>query len=117
MQGLIYHKANSTNKKIIQKVTTTKVKETSDTEIYLKVRIHEESYVLIEELTKSRVSLKHFLSQVVTKTDLELLTITKGNTNFPSLTTQSNSSRATSNYPRVKKCEDEDSTTEMSLRR
>jgi hypothetical protein len=98
MQGLIYHKANSTNKKIIQKVTTTKVKETSDTEIYLKVRIHEESYVLIEELTKSRVSLNHFLSQVVTKTDLELLTITRmGNTKFPSLTTQSCSSRATSN--------------------
>jgi hypothetical protein len=53
MQGLIYHKANSTNKKIMQKVTTTKVKETSDTEIYPEVRIHKESYVLIEELTKS----------------------------------------------------------------
>jgi hypothetical protein len=47
-------------------------------EIYPDVRIHKESYVLIEELTKSRVSLNPFLSHVVTKTDLELLTITKG---------------------------------------
>jgi hypothetical protein len=51
--------------------------------MYPDVRIHKESYVLIEELTKSLVSLNPFLSQVVTKTDLELLTITKmGNTNF-----------------------------------
>jgi hypothetical protein len=36
---------------------------------------------------------------VVTKTDLELLTITKmGNTNFSRLTTQSGSSRVTSNH-------------------
>jgi hypothetical protein len=35
---------------------------------------------------------------LVIKTDLEILTITKmGNINFPRLTTQSNSSRATSN--------------------
>jgi hypothetical protein len=63
------------------------------------VQIHNESYVLIEELTKSQVSLNPFLSQVVTKTDHELLTITKmGNTNFPRLTTQSGISRATSNH-------------------
>jgi hypothetical protein len=63
------------------------------------VRIHKESYVLIEELTKNQVSLNPFLSQVVTKTDHELLTITKiGNTNFSRLTTQSGSSRETSNH-------------------
>jgi hypothetical protein len=62
------------------------------------VWIHKESYVLIQGLNKSRVSLNPFLTQVVKKTDLELLTITKkGNTNFLSLTTQSGSSRATSN--------------------
>jgi hypothetical protein len=62
------------------------------------VQIHKESYILVEELTKSRVSLNPFLTQLVTKTDLELLTITKmGNTNFPRLTTQNGSSRATSN--------------------
>jgi hypothetical protein len=63
-----------------------------------KVWIHKESYILVEELTKSRISLNPFLTQVVTKTDLKLLTITKmGNTNFPRLITQSGSSRATSN--------------------
>jgi hypothetical protein len=47
------------------------------------VQIHKESYILVEGLTKSRVSLNHFLTQVVSKTDLERLTITKmGNTNF-----------------------------------
>jgi hypothetical protein len=52
------------------------------------IRIHKKSYVLVEELTKSWVSLNPFLTQVVIKTDLELLTITKmGNTNFPRLTT------------------------------
>jgi hypothetical protein len=67
------------------------------------VRIHKESYILVEELTKSWVSLNTFLSQVVTKTDLKLLTITKmGNTNFPRLTTQSSSSRTTSNCLGVK---------------
>jgi hypothetical protein len=61
--------------------------------------MHKESYILIEELTKSQVSLNPFLSQVVTKTDLELLTSTKmGNQNFPRLTTQSGISRATCNY-------------------
>jgi hypothetical protein len=73
------------------------VNDTRDIEIYPDVQIHKESYVLIEELTNSRVSLNPFLSQVVTKTDLELLTITMGNTNFPRLTTQSGTSRATSN--------------------
>jgi hypothetical protein len=54
-----------------------------DTRFYPEVRIHKESFVLIEETTKSQVSLNPFLSQVVTKTDLELLTITKiGHTNF-----------------------------------
>jgi hypothetical protein len=73
--------------------------ESSDTEIYPEVWIHKESYALVEKLTKSRVSLNPFLFQVVTKTNLELLTITKmDNTNFPSLTTQSGSSRATSNH-------------------
>jgi hypothetical protein len=47
-------------------------------EIYLEVQINKESYILVEELTKSQVSLNPLLSQVVTKTDLELLTITKG---------------------------------------
>jgi hypothetical protein len=63
------------------------------------VRIHKELYVLIEELTKSRVSLNNFLSQVVTKTDLKLFTIIKmGNINFPRLITQCDSSKATSNH-------------------
>jgi hypothetical protein len=67
------------------------------------VRIHKESYILVEELTKSWVSLNTFLSQVVTKIDLKLLTITKmGNTNFPRLTTQSSRSRTTSNCLGVK---------------
>jgi hypothetical protein len=67
------------------------------------VQIHKESYILVEELTKSWVSLNTFLSQVVTKTDLKLLTITKmGNTNFPRLTTQSSRSRTTSNCLGVK---------------
>jgi hypothetical protein len=62
------------------------------------VQIHKESYILVEELTKSWVSLNPFLTQVVTKIDLELLAITKmGNTNFTWLTTQSDSSRANSN--------------------
>jgi hypothetical protein len=62
------------------------------------VQIHKESRVLIEGLTKRRVSLNPFLTQVITKTDLELLTITKmGNTNFLRLTTQSDISRATPN--------------------
>jgi hypothetical protein len=53
-----------------------------DTRFNLEVRIHKESYILVEELTKSRVSLNPFLTHVVTKTDLELLTLTKmGNTN------------------------------------
>jgi hypothetical protein len=66
---------------------------------YLEVRIHTESYVFVEELTKSWVSLNPFLSQVVIKTNLELLTITNmGHTNFPRLTTQSGSSRAASNH-------------------
>jgi hypothetical protein len=52
------------------------------------VQIHKEFYVLIEELTKSRISLNSFLTQVVTKTDLKLLTIIKmDNTNFLMLTT------------------------------
>jgi hypothetical protein len=62
------------------------------------VWIHKELYVLVEELTKSRVSLNTFLSQVVTKTDLKLFTIIKmGNINFPRLITQCDSSKATSN--------------------
>jgi hypothetical protein len=62
------------------------------------VQIHKESYVLVKGLTKCRVSMNPFLTQVVTKTNLELLTITKtGNTNFSRLATQSGSSRATSN--------------------
>jgi hypothetical protein len=69
------------------------------TRFNLKVQINKESYIIIAELTKSRTSLNHFLTQVVTKTDLELLTITKmGNTKFSRLTTQSGWSRATSNH-------------------
>jgi hypothetical protein len=33
----------------------------------LEVQIHKESYVLVEELTKSRISLIPFLTQVITK--------------------------------------------------
>jgi hypothetical protein len=40
------------------------------------VWIYKESYILVEELTKSQVSLNPFFSQVVTNTDLELLTVT-----------------------------------------
>jgi hypothetical protein len=59
-----------------------------DTRFNPEVQIHKESYVLIEELTKRRVSLNPFLPQVITKTDLELLAIIKmGNTNFIRLTT------------------------------
>jgi hypothetical protein len=59
-----------------------------DTRFNPEVQIHKESYVLVEGLTKSWVLLNPFLTQVVTKTDLELPTITtKGNTNFPRLTT------------------------------
>jgi hypothetical protein len=59
----------------------------------------QESYVLVEELTKSQVSLNHFLSQVIIKTDLELFTITNmGNTKFSRLTTQNGSSRAAYNH-------------------
>jgi hypothetical protein len=69
-----------------------------DTRFSPEVRIHKESYVLVEGFTKNRVSFNPFLSQEVTKTYLELLTITKmGNTNFPRRTTQSGGSRATSN--------------------
>jgi hypothetical protein len=69
---------------------------TRDTRFNPDVWIHKESYILVDRLTKSRVSLNPFLTHVVTKADLELLTITKmGNTNFPRLTTQSGSSRAT----------------------
>jgi hypothetical protein len=74
-----------------------------DIGFYPNVQIHKESYVLIEWFTKNRVSLNLFLSQEVTKTDLELLTnTTMGNTNFPRLTTQSSSSRATYNRLRAK---------------
>jgi hypothetical protein len=70
-----------------------------ETGFYPEVRIHKESYILVEWFTKNWVSLNPFLSQEVTKTNLELLTnTTMGNTNFPRLTTQSGSSRATSNH-------------------
>jgi hypothetical protein len=70
-----------------------------DTRISPEVQIHKESYILVEWFTMNRVSLNPFLCQEVTKTDLELLTVTKmGNTNFPRLTTQSGGSRATSNH-------------------
>jgi hypothetical protein len=69
-----------------------------DTRFSPEVRIHKESYVLVEGFTKNRVSLNPFLSQEVTKNYLEFLTITKmGNTNFPRRTTQSGGSGATSN--------------------
>jgi hypothetical protein len=73
------------------------------TRFNLEIQIHKESYVLAEGLTKSRVSLNPFLTQVITKTDLKLLTITKmSNTNFLRLTTQSGSSRAISNHLGIK---------------
>jgi hypothetical protein len=63
------------------------------------VWIHKESHVLVEGFTKNRVSLNPFLSQEVTKTYIELITITKmGNINFPRRTTQSGGSQATSNH-------------------
>jgi hypothetical protein len=40
---------------------------TRDMRFYPKVWIHKESYVLVEELTKSQVSLNPFLTQVITK--------------------------------------------------
>jgi hypothetical protein len=69
-----------------------------DTRFNPEIQIHKESYVLVEGFIKNRVSLNPFLSQEVTKTDLELLAITKmGNTNFSRLSMQSGGSRATSN--------------------
>jgi hypothetical protein len=66
------------------------------------VQIHKESYILVKGFTKNWVSLNPFLSQEVTKTNLELLTITKmDNTNFARLTTQSSSLKATSNRLRA----------------
>jgi hypothetical protein len=86
----IYHKLGSISKGIQE--------YKRDMRFNPKVRIHKESDVLVEELTNCRVPLNPFLTQVVTKTDLELLTITKmGNTNFPRLTTQRSSSRTTFN--------------------
>jgi hypothetical protein len=72
---------------------------TRDTWFYLEVRIHKESCILVEEFTKNQISLNPFLSQEVTNIDLELLTTTTmGNTNFPRLTRETGSSRATSNH-------------------
>jgi hypothetical protein len=48
-----------------------------DTRFSPEVQIHKESYILIEGFTKNWVSLNPFLTQAVTKTKLELLTITK----------------------------------------
>jgi hypothetical protein len=70
-----------------------------------KVWIHKEHYVLVKELTKSQVSLNHFLTHVIKKPNLELLTITNGNTNFPRFITQSGSSRVTSNHLGAKRQE------------
>jgi hypothetical protein len=70
-----------------------------DTRFSPEVQIHKESYTLVEGFTKNQVSLNPFLSQEVTKTYLELLTITKmDNTNFPRCTTQSGGSMVTSNH-------------------
>jgi hypothetical protein len=44
-----------------------------DIRFYPEVQIHKESYVIIEEFTKNRVSLNPFLSQGVTKTTLNCL--------------------------------------------
>jgi hypothetical protein len=44
-----------------------------DTRFNPDVRIHKESYVLVEEFTKNRVSLNPFLSEGVTKTTLSCL--------------------------------------------
>jgi hypothetical protein len=46
---------------------------TRDTRSYPEIQIHKESYILIEEYTKNRVSLNPFLSQGVTKTPLTCL--------------------------------------------
>jgi hypothetical protein len=55
--------------KQVDKVTTKQVnvRMTGDTIFYPEVRTHKESYILVEVLTKSRVSLNPFLTQVITK--------------------------------------------------
>jgi hypothetical protein len=66
---------------------------------YPEIQIHKKSYILVEGFTNNRVYRNPFLSQEVTKTNLELFTFTKiGNTNFSRLTTQSGSSMATYNH-------------------
>jgi hypothetical protein len=53
----------------VDKATTKQVnvKVTKDTRLYPVVQIHKESFILIEELTKTQVSLNPFLTQVITK--------------------------------------------------
>jgi hypothetical protein len=55
--------------KQVDKVTTKQVnvRMTGDTIFYPEVWAHKESYILVEVLTKSRVSLNPFLTQVITK--------------------------------------------------
>jgi hypothetical protein len=55
--------------KQVDKATTKQVnvRMTRDTRLYPIVRIYKEPYVLVEELTKSRVSLNPFHTQVITK--------------------------------------------------
>jgi hypothetical protein len=63
---MIYYKIGSPNKRQGNNKVG-KSNRTRDTWFYPKVHIHKEFYVLIEELTKSQVSLNPFLSQVITK--------------------------------------------------
>jgi hypothetical protein len=49
------------------------LEHTGDTRFNLKVQIHKESYILVEEFIKNWVSLNPFLSQGVTKTTLSCL--------------------------------------------
>jgi hypothetical protein len=53
----------------VDKATTKQVnvKITRGTRLYPEVWIHKESFILIEELTKTQVSLNPFLTQVITK--------------------------------------------------
>jgi hypothetical protein len=50
------------NKKVNSNSKASKHKGTRDMRFYLEVQIHKESYVLVEGLTKSQVSLNPFLT-------------------------------------------------------
>jgi hypothetical protein len=56
------------NKQVDKAITKlVNIRRTRDTRFYPKDQVHKESYILIEEFTKSSVSLNAFLTQVITK--------------------------------------------------